>query len=303
MKKIFVYLACLVLAVFGLYQLNSVVLAETSGSSPESGASSRIKTAYDWLEAKGDNYGDTDAADWDTATYAWGTWWNQIMEAAAWEPDGTAAVGDVTLGKTFYAGLGDRTQKTGTYDPATSLYLPQSLVEYDDYEAGDTTGEESAWALTAGVAATGVWQDGRTSLYWTNSQGQASNIFPDQDHSACPFFSTARTGSYDGLDADCGNAINVCGTLSLDGDSLKAGGDAGAETDWYLPTQKELQQAYIDGIYNQTNTTFATTSTFWSSTEYSNAPAIAWYVNLYVGITTTNTKVTATNYVRCARRD
>lgn len=303
MKKALVYLACLALAVFGLYQLETVVFAEQSGSSPESGSSSRLKTAYDWLEAKGDNYGDTDAADWDTATYAWGTWWNQIMESAAWEPDGTAAGGDVTLGKTFYAGSGDRTIKTGTYDPATSLYLPQSLVEWDDYEAGDATGEESAWANTAGTATTGVWQDGRTGLYWSASQGQNSNIFPDQDHSACPFFSTARTGSYDGLDADCGNAINACGTLSLDADNLKAGGDADPETNWYLPTQKELMQAYVDGIYNQTNTTFASTSYFWSSTEFSPTPAVAWLVALNYGATASLAKTTATYYVRCVRRD
>ncbi len=300
MKKALLLVCCLFLALFGFYQIEMTVFAEQSGSSPESGTSSRIKTAYDWLVAKGANYGATDAGDW---TNNWGTWWNRIMEAAAWEPDGTAAVGDVTMGKTFYAGLGDRTIKTGTYDPATSLYLPQSLMNWDDYETGDETGEESSWTNTAGIATTGVWKDGRTGLYWSNAQGQNSNIFPDQNHSACPFFSSTPRGSYDGLDADCGNAINTCGTLSLDADSLVAGGDADPETDWYLPSQKELQQAYIDGMYNQTNTTFTSSSAFWSSTEYSSTPANAWYVGLGSGATYYSTKVTATNYVRCVRRD
>lgn len=292
MKKIFI-ISCLILGLFGLWQIKLNVFAETSGSSPESGTSSRIKTAYDWLVAKGANYGSTDAPDWDSAvTYPWGTWWNRIMESAAWEPDGTTAVGDVTLGKTFYAGNGDRTIKTGTYDPATSLYLPQSLVEWDDYKTGDETGEEASWSNPA----TNVWKDGRTALYWSNSLGQYTNIFPNTTHTACPFFSSTPRGSYDGLDADCGNAINACGTLSLAVD-----GGAG-KTDWYLPSQKELQQAYIDGIYNA-NASWATTSLFWSSTENLNDATAAWFVALYRGRADSNLKTTATNYVRCVRRD
>ncbi|MBU1088611.1 DUF1566 domain-containing protein [Patescibacteria group bacterium] len=294
MKKIFLYACCLFLAVFGLYQINRTVLAEQSGSSPESGADSRIKTAYDWLVAKGANYGTTDAADWDSAvTYPWGTYLNLIMESAVWEPDGDLAVGDVSPGKTFYSGNNDRTQKTGT----GTIYSNQSLVEWDDYKTGDSTAEEAVWTNTAGTATAGVWKDTRTGLYWSNSRGQFDNIFPDTTHTACPFFALSDRGAYDGLDADCGNSINACGILSLDAD-----GDAVAETDWYLPSQKELQQAYIDGAYNQ-NSTWATTSNFWSSAEYSSNPAYAWYVDLYYGITRLYTKVTATTYVRCVRRD
>ena len=71
MKKIFIIsiISMLILGLFGLWQMGVNVLAEQSGSSPESNASSRIKTAYDWLVAKGSNYGSTDAADW---TNNWG---------------------------------------------------------------------------------------------------------------------------------------------------------------------------------------------------------------------------------------
>lgn len=289
MKKILLYLSCLFLALFGLYQIKMTVFAEQSGSSPESGTSSRIKTAYDWLVAKGTNYGSTDAADWDSATtYAWGTDWNRIMESAAWEPDGTLTVGEVSPGKTFYAGSENRDQKTGT----GTIYSTQSLVEWDDYKAGDETGEESSWSNPA----TNVWKDARTGLYWSNSLGQYSNIFPDTTHTSCNYFSTSPRGSYDGSDADCGNAINACGTLSLAVDG------GAAKTDWYLPSQKELQQAYIDGIYNA-NASWATTSYFWSSTERSNSPAYAWLVYLNYGYANADTKVTATYYVRCVRRD
>lgn len=286
MKKILLSVSCLFLALFGFYQIKMTVFAEQSGSSPESGSDSRIKTAYDWLVAKGANYGATDAADW---TNNWGTYWNRLMESAAWEPGGDLTVGEVSPGKTFYSASDDRNQKTGT----GTIYSNQSLMNWDDFETGDETGEEASWTNTA----TNVWKDSRTGLYWSNSLGQNSNIFPDQDHSACPFFSTTPRGSYDGLDLDCGNAINACGTLSLE---AVTGG--GAKTDWYLPSQKELQQAYIDGAYNA-NAAWATTSRFWSSTEYSTNPASAWVVTLANGYTDFNTKVTATYDVRCVRRD
>lgn len=286
----------LILSMFPLPQRTNI-LAEQSGSSPESGTDSYIKTAYDWLVAKGTNYGNSDAVDW---INDWGTYWNRIMESAAWEPGGDLSVSDVFYGKTFYGGSNDRDVQTGTLD--------QSLVEYDDYKGGDSEVEEASWIKTSGEDDTGVWQDQRTGLYWSASQGQMSNIFPDQDHSACDFFNTTlnpKRGDYETTDPQttCGNAINACADLSLDADSLKADGDAEAETDWYLPSQKELMMAYIDGIYNQTNTTFASASNFWSSTEGSDGPSYAWRVYLHNGYTYNRTKITATNYVRCVRRN
>lgn len=183
----------------------------------------------------------------------------------------------------------------GTCPPEIDYSL-QSLVEWDDYkgytasQSQDYQGEESTWTVEV---ASEVWQDQRTGLYWTKDEGAYTNVFPDGsdgDHSLCPFFSD-RAG-YDGLDADCGNAINYCGALSKDD-----GG--GAKTDWYLPSQKELMQAYIDGIYNQAD---ADTSGFWSSTEKSNNPPVAWYVGLRYGSTIYTAKSNSRS-VRCVRRD
>lgn len=306
----------MILGLFGLWQIKLNVFAEQSGSSPESGADSRIKAVYDSLVSL--SHGSESAGGWGN----WGTWWNRIRSAGEWVPSGDAAVGDVKSDKTFYKD--SRTQQTGTLsltgDATTAdvgsgktfysdsftqqagtadLYYfdEQSLVEWDDYKTGDSTAEEAVWTNTAGTATAGVWKDTRTGLYWSNSRGQFDNIFPDTTHTACPFFALSDRGAYDGLDADCGNSINACGILSLDAD-----GDAVAETDWYLPSQKELQQAYIDGAYNQ-NSTWTTTSNFWSSTELSDNPAYAWYVLLHYGYTNVNTKVTATYDVRCVRRD
>jgi hypothetical protein len=356
------------------------VKAEQSGSSPESGADSRIKAVYDSVAAL--SHGSEAAGAWGN----WGAWWNRIRSAAEWVPAGNATVAQVLSGTTFYKD--SRSELTGTMtdregDSASSAqaaaasvnyftaltgffdgndrvsatdaevaaldsdiatgniksgvsifgvsgnsnvvdttsgdavagdlasgklawvdgseitgsaaagidYSQQSLVAYDDYEDPDNTSEEATWTNPA----TNVYQDGRTGLFWSNSLGSYTNIFPNQDHSTCDFFSTTPRGIYAGADADCGNAINACGTLSLDANG------GGAETDWYLPSQKELLQAYIDGIYNQ-DASWVTTGSFWSSTEISNSSARAWFVYLYRGLTYYGDKPNS-NDVRCVRRD
>ena len=310
MKKIFI-ISCLVLGLFGLWQIKLTVFAEGgTGSIPDSGATSRIKAAYDWLVGKGLNYGSTDAPDWDsTTTYPWGTWWNRLMESAAWEPDGTATASSVTTGLTFYAGNGDRTIKTGTRDAPIDYSLQQYSAR-DDYGgpngsgAEDYQGEEATWTdKTAGGNT--VWKDERTGLSWTGDLGAKLNQF---QLSTCAFFDAARK-DYDGTDVGVGNlqcgpaadAINYCALL---GNSTPYGG----YSDWYLPSQKELMQAYIDGMYNKAGTTladaatFTTTSYFWSSSEKSNDGTGAWYVGLSYGATHDNDKGNSSS-VRCVRRD
>lgn len=286
------------------------VLAEKSGSSPESGVTSRIKAVYDSLVTEG--HGSESAGSWGD----WGAMWNRIRSASEWTPDGTATADDVADGKTFYGS--SRTSAVGTARLAQNFEL-QALVEWDDYSGVDTPGngsiedyegEEAEWTNTYPLdAGEEVWKDERTGLYWSHNLGSYSNSFPDIDHSACPFFDgsteaeklAARYG-YDGLTSACGNAINACGSLSL---KLRET-DTEEYTQWYLPTQKELMQAYIDGIYNQTGgggeTGFTTTSWFWSSSEVSFNPTFAWVVHLGYGSTSLGYK-TDGNAVRCVARD
>jgi len=258
-----VFVFCLLTIIYVLLRVYSGnISAEQTGDSPDSGSTSRIKAIYDSLVTL--DCGSDSAGSWGD----WGSYWNRIRSAA----EGAA---------TFVN------------------YEAQSLEAYDDYEYGDSHGtgesgdEESAWSNTA----TNVWQDKRSGLYWSNDLGSFSNIFPDQDHSTCDFFSANPRGNYNGADADCGNAINQCGNLSLEAITGE-----GAKTDWYLPSQKELQQAYLDGIYNQTVASFATTSNFWSATESSASSSNAWGVYLPLGFTYGNAK--SNSYaVRCVRRD
>ena len=275
--------------------LNTKSNAEQMGSSPDSGgAQSVIMRAYNTLVSKGTNYGSSSSPDW---TSNHGTYWNRIIYSATWEPDGTATEQDVLSSKTFYSGLNNRTIKTGTASSFSIDYSQESLIQYDDYEAGesaeDTALEESSWTSPA----TNVWKDTRTGLYWSSSIGNYTNSFPNQDHSTCDFFSTVPRGSYgtSGTDPQCGNAINACAVLNL-----TSGGTS--NTDWYLPSQKELYEAYLDGMYNKAGATFTTTSSFWSSTEHSDYSGTAWLVYLYFGRSGGANKAIGYD-VRCVRRD
>ncbi|MDD3284107.1 MAG: DUF1566 domain-containing protein [Patescibacteria group bacterium] len=68
---------------------------------------------------------------------------------------------------------------------------------------------------------------------------------------------------------------------------------------WYLPHQKQLMQAYIDGSYG--NLEFpGTYDYYWSATTVSDAPGIAWIVLLSNGYTTNYVKF-VTYRVRCVR--
>jgi len=186
------------------------------------------------------------------------------------------------------------------------VYSKQSLVEKDDAADGDAEGEEAGWTETN--TTDHVWKDGRTGLYWSSSQGKADNN--NFTISTCSFFSTEPRGDYNGLDGDCGddpepynlNAINICGLLSLDADANEAGGDEIDEDDWYLPSQKELQQAYIDGMYNQAGLTFTKSYCFWSCTETSSTSEGAWSERLDNGCTYDYAKISNWVYVRCVRR-
>ncbi len=277
---------------FGLLQVKTYVLAEQSGSSPESGVTSRIKTIYDSLVSL--THGSDSAGGWGN----WGVMWNRIRSAAEWVPTGDATEADVANGITFYNT--SRTQKTGIASLAPD-WSTFSLQDYEDCRGPvcsgsideDTQVEEATWLNTAGSVTTGVWKDTRTGLYWTVSQGLFTNVFTRE---SCDFFTTTPRGSYAGGEIDCGDAINACANLSLE-----AVTGSGTKTDWYLPSQKEMQIAYIDGIYN-TNSTFTTTNSFWTSTASAYGPGTAWTAELSGGYV--NDRGAGSLYrVRCVRRD
>ena len=286
-KEIIIALSLTFVLLGGIF-LAKAAFAEKLGDSPESGDISHIKELSDLLATLG--YGSTSSGSWGDA----GTMWNRIYSASLWTPsDATAQAGDVVDGKTFYSGS-SRSKKTGTYEPPDVEvidYSKQSLQQRDDRDTTDW-GEASTWTKTN--TSPEVWYDSRTGLYWSPSQGTKSNSF---DRSTCPFYSTTPRGDFKVSNANCGDAINTCATLSL----ATHTGQSAKDT-WYLPSQKELMQAYVDGIYKKTNTTWVTTSYFWSSTEYQDLSNYAWHVYLNYGYTSSNRKTRISN-VRCVLRD
>jgi len=221
-----------------------------------------------------------------------------------WTFLGDAAVDQVLEGKKFYSNSG--TLLTGTYTPPTPIdFSNMQYSTYDDYAGGDYLGwggtltddyqgEESEWSNMS-VGEDIAWRDERTGVYWSAHQGTMSNIFT---MASCDYFTSIPRSSYDGSDSDCGLAINYCATLDFAG-----------RTDWYLPSQKELMQAYIDGIYNQAGideasaAAFVTDNYYWSSSEVSGYSDSAWGVYLASGYTYNDAKAYAGDGVRCVSRD
>lgn len=315
-----------------------ITYAEQSGSSPESGVTSRIKEAYDWLVAKGANYGSSDALDW---TNNWGTYWNRIMEAAAWEPDGTATAAEVPAGLTFYGGSQNRTLQTGT------LYVNWLNQAYDDVKCSNNNGEsavacvapndeyvgeEGTWTLTSSggtavsvtdnsvtisITSNKVYRDNRTLLYWSDRSSTAiDNEFAyvnadDRSNptgNSCNFNSSSTANSFcDNQDPLAGytedndvSAAEFCLNLALDADNADndSNGATGTETDWRLPTQKESMTAYANGIENNAPSAAAS---MWTSTELGSSASSAWQVNLGTGAAGSFVKNTTAS-VSCVRR-
>lgn len=212
---------------------------------------------------------------------------------------GDAVASDIASGKIAWV---DGAEVTGT---ATSIdYSLQSLQTKDDWvNSGGTTGEYTAeeagtWSAVDGspfataaisynpvgsaltLASGVVEQDPRTGVWWS-------------DVMAIGTTATSTTNEFDpatdGTRPTGGNAIGFCNALNT--------ANFGGHNDWYLPTQKQLMQAYIDGAANNLPNPG---NYFWSSTEGYSGSANAWRVYLYYGYTTYNAKTTSSD-VRCVR--
>lgn len=270
-------LIVILIAIFGIGTfVVSKAIAEQSPGTPNSGVNSILKETYETLKS----------LDYGFETGSNGAIWNRIISSANWVPNTGLTEADVLKSKTFYED--SRTIKTGTLD--FPLYTDQSL-QAKDYRDSNASSTWSTWSKSN--SSPEVWLDTRTGLYWSPKQtGTYSNEFTI---ASCDFFTTTPRGNYNGADPDCGNAINVCANLSLD-----ANGDATPETKWYLPTQAELMQAYLNGIYLGSNPTWVTGDNYWSSTEVNNTSA--WYTTLFYGVTTSSNKTTSYS-VRCVHRD
>jgi hypothetical protein len=287
------------------------VWAEQSGSSPDSGATSYIKAVYDSLVSL--SHGSDSSGAWGD----WGAYWNRIRSAGEWVPDGDATASDVASGATFYSD--SRTQETGTLTVID--YSTQKNLIYDDWKGSgscagsladaygnnqDQCKEEGSWTEytdgsldEADVASGTVYKDERTGLYWSDcystSPDGSCDAIADNDFSLDGVIDNSLGEADDGLDAEGGAAVNFCEGLELDAD-----GANGDDENWYLPSQKELMQAYINGAANNIPNP---NNYFWSSSEHYNLDSLAWRVYLANGTTRVNDKSNDYDEARCVRRD
>jgi hypothetical protein len=331
------YAAIAIVLAISLFSIKiATTKAEQSGDTPESGATSRIKTLND--ELVGLTFGtDTDTPDW-------GTFWNRIKTAAKWNPAGTAAVSDVLTTKTFYAG--SRTLQTGTFDAAnlstatvkTGTAFGVGLTGAYPSVTNPLSGDTGAADATATDVKSGLEAWDKTGALVTGTYPAPSTCSTQQYHDSygAPVTQTTNcvntivwtvpspvvTGD-DKKDPRTGLiwsqlTLNSAGTVTFsaasnsswswdgttDVDSIAVGSKTASQLCserngggvWRLPSQKELMQAYIDGSFFNLT---QPSNFFWSSTEAS--AAYAWYVSLYSGYAYNNTKSTSSYQVRCVR--
>jgi len=172
---------------------------------------------------------------------------SSTLLTGTWSFLGDAGVDEVLDGKKFYSNSG--TLLTGTYTPPTPIDF--SNMQYSAYDnmggvdyfgwfekplsPEDYHGEEAIWTYVSD----NIWKDERAGIYWSSDQTPVmlsqdppisnTNNFTEISLGVCDYFNSVPRSLYDGLDADCGNAINWCAELELDGRS-----------NWYLPSTKRV---------------------------------------------------------------
>jgi hypothetical protein len=141
--------------------------AEQSGSTPESGVTSRILSLYNDLT--GLTYGS------DSDTPDWGAYWNRIKTAAKWVPSGTAVEADVATGKTFYNTTRGAKTGAGTVTNLTPAGPCPNQQYHDSYGAPvtESTNCSLTWTTNSSpqtgddnLAGRGGY-DPRTGLTWS----------------------------------------------------------------------------------------------------------------------------------------
>ncbi|TSC94971.1 MAG: Uncharacterized protein Athens101410_690 [Parcubacteria group bacterium Athens1014_10] len=167
--------------------------------------------------------------------------------------------------------------KTGEYTSEEATWTEVTGSPFTGYDAINYAGSGGDLDLDSGQ----VKRDERTGLWWSDCSAVAGTASTTDNVFTLTADGSRPTGS---------NAIGFCNALNT--------ANFGGYNDWYLPTQKELQQAYIDG---SANNLLEPGRNFWSSSEKSLDSNHAWYVGLGNGNTNSNTK-SLSYYIRCVRR-
>jgi hypothetical protein len=181
----------------------------------------------------------------------------------------------------FARNAGDETTYDSSNMPGEPLENPATV---EDYNRGKTTEMRSpaGWP-----AATAKNFRRTTEVPVKNARGDVtSNAAACGEGEICvvtDLISGVTWGNPLVDDANFDQAVTVCSSLVL-----------GGHSDWRLPTQKEVLQAFIDGIWlaevNQQGTGLPSQGLIWSSTTSSTEIWNAWAVSPATGATTTTEK-------------
>ncbi|MDO8529565.1 MAG: hypothetical protein Q7S18_02770 [bacterium] len=188
---------------------------------------------------------------------------------------------------------------------ADSAFYTQALGGVDDYNNGGTTPADAYQGTWTTCNAGNSYCNTSDATYANkkdNSTGLVWSIWLDAGTSHTWFWANNcyEPGTAENPDGGEGGAAcdtngdNACQCVKKP-DPLKVGCESIAG--WRTPYQKELMQAYIDGSWANLS---SAGNYFWSSSTYSYATQLGWFVSLYGGYTDGNIK-TSTYVVRCVR--
>ena len=270
-------------------------------------ATGSIKSGVNIFGTTGTLYGDTDASKVLTMATASGTYnaanlsTSTVKLGTAFGVSQTGALyGDTNAAYVLGTASASGTSLVNLYNGTSGAFTGGSQANggADDYNNGGapSTGRYTmGWTACnagnnyCGTGDTGAdAKDDSTGLIWSLlCNGAGCDSFSDTtpmtyswDNSAANNWSTAQ------------NATSTASGLCTNGDHGKTG--------WFLPHQKQLMQAYIDGSYGNLEAS-GVSRYYWSATTKSDTATSAWLTNLSNGSTNYSAKTNAT-YVRCVRQ-
>ena len=214
------------------------------------------------------SYGPSCTADGQTACLSTSTYKAvNTSVLTAWDIRTGKSAGGIAGSLDFYKNMSRLT----TFNRTTGSGSSSSTTTADLYDAIDDYANNTTFPVTAPAA----WRSA-TGANWTTTI--SNQKYKDE----ITGLSWARS---DGNYRTWEEAVSYC--ISGIGSS---GTYAGTNT-WRLPTQKELMQAYVDGIWSLKSGLYLQGGPggyfYWSATTMSDSPTDAWYVSLYNGFAST----------------
>lgn len=265
-------LTAILLSAALLYRQIQIVRAEQSGSSPESGATSRFSTLNSSLTTL--SYGATASGTWGN----WGTTWNRIYSAA------TTPFNDALANPLNNGGTIDFPVEIGGVDD----HNDDTAIPTDSYQADWIVCTiDNNYCDTGSSVAEG--KDLNTGLIWSPRISAGMTWFGANN---CLY-----PNGLPGSDGVC-NVNDEVACKCVKKTESKTGCEGYDDGNWRLPSQKELLMVYIDGSRGQlTNGPYL----YWSKTTSSSNTQNAWHTNLNNAVTNTAGKTSNAYSVRCVR--